>query len=81
MNKAIETGNLVKRFGDVTAVDGVSLSVAQGEIYAFLGLNGASEAATNHPWEAVGTEYTLTLEFVTTEGEILQTTATATVAD
>ena len=46
MNKAIETGNLVKRFGDVTAVDGVSLSVAQGEIYAFLGLNGAGKTTT-----------------------------------
>ena len=46
MNKAIETGNLVKRYGDVTAVDGVSLSVAQGEIYAFLGLNGAGKTTT-----------------------------------
>jgi ABC-2 type transport system ATP-binding protein len=36
MNAAIETDNLVKRYGDVTAVDGLSLSVASGEIYAFL---------------------------------------------
>lgn len=46
MNKAIETETLVKRFGDVTAVDGVSLAVPRGEIYAFLGLNGAGKTTT-----------------------------------
>jgi len=46
MNTAIETDLLVKRFGDVTAVDGVSLRVARGEIYAFLGLNGAGKTTT-----------------------------------
>ncbi len=55
--------------------------LTSGATSSLLAIHGASEAATNHPWEAVGTEYTLTLEFVTTEGEILQTTATATVAD
>lgn len=46
MNAAIETDNLVKRYGDVTAVDGLSLRVARGEIYAFLGLNGAGKTTT-----------------------------------
>ena len=46
MNTAIETNNLVKRYGDVTAVDGLSLRVARGEIYAFLGLNGAGKTTT-----------------------------------
>ena len=46
MKPAIETNNLVKRFGDVTAVDGLSLRVAQGEIYSFLGLNGAGKTTT-----------------------------------
>ena len=46
MNTAIETNNLVKRYGDVTAVDGLSLRVAKGEIYAFLGLNGAGKTTT-----------------------------------
>lgn len=46
MNIAIETHNLVKRFGRVTAVDGLSLRVTQGEIYAFLGLNGAGKTTT-----------------------------------
>jgi ABC-2 type transport system ATP-binding protein len=46
MNIAIETHNLTKRYGDVTAVDDLSLRVEQGEIYAFLGLNGAGKTTT-----------------------------------
>jgi ABC-type branched-subunit amino acid transport system ATPase component len=46
MNTAIETDNLVKLYGDVRAVDGLSLRVARGEIYAFLGLNGAGKTTT-----------------------------------
>jgi ABC-2 type transport system ATP-binding protein len=40
---AIETDGLTKRFGDVTAVDHVDLRVGVGEIYGFLGLNGAGK--------------------------------------
>ena len=43
---AIETDRLTKRYGDVLAVDCVSLRVKQGEIYAFLGLNGAGKTTT-----------------------------------
>jgi ABC-2 type transport system ATP-binding protein len=46
MDTAIETNNLVKRYGAVTAVDRLSLRVARGEIYAFLGLNGAGKTTT-----------------------------------
>ena len=46
MNPAIETTNLVKRYGKVTAVDGLSLRVKRGEIYVFLGLNGAGKTTT-----------------------------------
>ena len=40
---AIETHQLTKRFGDVTAVAAVDLRVGVGEIYGFLGLNGAGK--------------------------------------
>jgi ABC-2 type transport system ATP-binding protein len=46
MNSAISTNTLVKRYGDVTAVDALSLRVTRGEIYAFLGLNGAGKTTT-----------------------------------
>jgi ABC-2 type transport system ATP-binding protein len=46
MNAIIETNSLVKRYGSVTAVDGLSLRVERGEIYAFLGLNGAGKTTT-----------------------------------
>jgi ABC-2 type transport system ATP-binding protein len=46
MNPAIETNELVKRYGDVTAVDHLSIRVDPGEIYAFLGLNGAGKTTT-----------------------------------
>ena len=34
---------LAKHYGPVRAVDGASLTVAKGEIYALLGLNGAGK--------------------------------------
>ena len=46
MTEAIKTDNLGKQFGDVTAVDDLSLRVRRGEIYAFLGLNGAGKTTT-----------------------------------
>ncbi len=39
----IETKNLTKRFGETIAVDAVSINVRKGEIYGFLGLNGAGK--------------------------------------
>jgi ABC-type multidrug transport system ATPase subunit len=44
MSPAIEINGLTKRFGDVTAVDGVSLSVRSGEIFGFLGPNGSGKS-------------------------------------
>jgi len=41
---AIETEGLTKRFGDVAAVDGVSLRVASGQFFGFLGPNGAGKS-------------------------------------
>ena len=39
----IETDQLTKRFGSFTAVDHISFTVGEGEIFGFLGANGAGE--------------------------------------
>ncbi|MDL2277276.1 ABC transporter ATP-binding protein [Parabacteroides sp. OttesenSCG-928-G07] len=39
----IEVHNLTKRFGNFTAVDHISFSVGEGEIFGFLGANGAGK--------------------------------------
>jgi ABC-2 type transport system ATP-binding protein len=46
MNLSIETDDLGKRYGEVRAVERLSLRVAEGEIYSFLGLNGAGKTTT-----------------------------------
>ena len=42
----IEVQNLTKRYGPVTAVDGISFRVERGEILGFLGPNGAGKTTT-----------------------------------
>lgn len=42
----IETENLTKKFGDLTAVDNVTLRVNDGEVFGFLGPNGAGKTTT-----------------------------------
>ena len=42
----IETENLTKKFGELTAVDGVSMRVDEGEVFGFLGPNGAGKTTT-----------------------------------
>ncbi len=43
---AIEALDLVKRFGDFAAVDGITFTVNQGETYSILGPNGAGKSST-----------------------------------
>jgi ABC-2 type transport system ATP-binding protein len=46
LHSIIRVDNLVKRFGEFTAVKGISFHVAKGEIFAFLGPNGAGKTTT-----------------------------------
>ncbi|MEQ1659788.1 MAG: ATP-binding cassette domain-containing protein, partial [Hylemonella sp.] len=42
----IEVNQLTKRYGSLTAVDGVSFKVDAGEVLGFLGPNGAGKSTT-----------------------------------
>ena len=42
----IDTENLTKKFGELTAVDSLTLHVNDGEVFGFLGPNGAGKTTT-----------------------------------
>ncbi len=42
----IEAHELTRKFGNFTAVEGLSLEVAEGEVLGFLGPNGAGKTTT-----------------------------------
>lgn len=44
--QAITTSGLTRRYGKITAVEGLNLSVNKGEVYGFLGPNGAGKTTT-----------------------------------
>jgi polyether ionophore transport system ATP-binding protein len=46
MTEAIDAEGLIKRFGKVTALDGLDLNVRTGEVHGFLGPNGAGKTTT-----------------------------------
>jgi ABC-2 type transport system ATP-binding protein len=43
---AIEVNGLTRKFGNFVAVNGLSFTVARGEIFGFLGSNGAGKSTT-----------------------------------
>src|SRR5579863_4899256 len=45
-DSAIQTRGLTRRFGELTAVDDVTFSVAPGQFFGFLGPNGAGKSTT-----------------------------------
>lgn len=46
MDKILEVESLTKKFGDLVAVNNISFYVKRGELYAFLGQNGAGKSTT-----------------------------------
>ena len=42
----VEVRGLVKRYGELTAVDGVDLTVNPGDVYGYLGPNGAGKTTS-----------------------------------
>src|SRR5512141_3398942 len=52
---AIEVDKLAKRYGEVLAVDDISLTVSKGEVFAFLGPNGAGKTTTVEVIETIRT--------------------------
>ena len=46
MKNIIETKNLTKKFGTLTAVNGINLQIREGDIFGFLGPNGAGKTTT-----------------------------------
>jgi lipooligosaccharide transport system ATP-binding protein len=46
MTTIIQATGLTKKFGDLTAVDGISFDIEQGECFGFLGPNGAGKTTT-----------------------------------
>jgi len=46
MNDIIEVTNLVKKYGNISAIDNISFNVKKGSLFSFLGPNGAGKSTT-----------------------------------
>ncbi len=46
MTSILEVKNLVKKYGDLTAVKGISFEIQKGEIFSLLGPNGSAKTTT-----------------------------------
>ncbi|MBN2144830.1 MAG: ATP-binding cassette domain-containing protein [Candidatus Aureabacteria bacterium] len=46
MIKAVSAENLIKKYGNFTAVNGISFDISEGECFGFLGPNGAGKSTT-----------------------------------
>ena len=46
MSAIITAKDLFKKYGDFTAVDGISFEIQEGECFGFLGPNGAGKTST-----------------------------------
>ncbi len=77
MTAVIEVQNMRKRYGDTVAVDGISFTVADGEIFGILGPNGAGKTTTVECIEGLrtpdsGTISVLGLDPIRDRGELRQ---------
>jgi len=48
----VEVQDLVKRYANLTAVNGISFKVKKGEVFGLLGPNGAGKTTTLNAWKA-----------------------------
>ena len=55
MSAILQVSNLVKRFGSLTAVDGVSFAIREGSCFGLLGPNGAGKTTTIEMMEGIKT--------------------------
>ena len=60
----IEVKDLVKKYGDTTAVNGISLTIKKGEVFAFLGPNGAGKTTTVEMIETIRTPTSGTIKLM-----------------
>jgi ABC-2 type transport system ATP-binding protein len=60
----IEVQDLVKVYGDIRAVDGISLKIKKGEVFAFLGPNGAGKTTTVEMIETIRTPTSGTIKLM-----------------